>query len=108
MAKTLCYSVRLDSLESISGNAYKAVAFDGSWAIIPKSQVFGADYDVGKSEAWWIAAWILGKKDLQYSHKKKAWFNPETYRLEPVVTIEHHVPGRHVPERIEPNATLLR
>ena len=37
--KVLCYSVRLSSLTSISEKAYKAVAFDGSEAIIPKSQV---------------------------------------------------------------------
>ena len=39
--KVLCYSVRLSSLTSISEKAYKAVAFDGSEAIIPKSQVLG-------------------------------------------------------------------
>ena len=44
--RTECVSVRLDSLVSISEKAYKAIAFDGSEAIIPKSQVFGRDYDV--------------------------------------------------------------
>ena len=39
--KVLSYSVRLSSLTSISEKAYKAVAFDGSEAIIPKSQVLG-------------------------------------------------------------------
>ena len=39
--KVLCYSVRLSSLTSISEKAYKAVAFDGSEAIIPKSQALG-------------------------------------------------------------------
>lgn len=53
--KVLCYSVRLSSLTSISEKAYKAVAFDGSEAIIPKSQVLGQDYDVSKSEAYWIS-----------------------------------------------------
>lgn len=41
--KTKCYSVRLASLVSISDKAYKATAFDGSTAIIPKSQEFGQD-----------------------------------------------------------------
>ena len=71
--KVLCYSVRLSSLTSISEKAYKAVAFDGSEAIIPKSQVLGQDYDVSKSEAYWISEWILRQKDLQYSGKKEDW-----------------------------------
>ena len=47
--KVLCYSVRLSSLTSISEKAYKAVAFDGSEAIIPKSQVLGQDSELTKS-----------------------------------------------------------
>lgn len=53
--KVLCYSVRLSSLTSISEKAYKAVAFDGSEAIIPKSQVSGlAELFKNKnfSESW--------------------------------------------------------
>jgi len=75
--KTKCYSVRLESLVSISDRAYKATAFDGSEAIIPKSMVFGQDYEVQKSYAVWIAAFILEKEDcnLQYSDKKVKWFN---------------------------------
>lgn len=75
--KTKCYSVRLSSLVSISDKAYKATAFDGSEAILPKSMVFGQDYEVQKSEAYWIAAFILEKEEckLQYSDKKVKWFN---------------------------------
>ncbi len=75
--KTLCYSVRLESLTSISPKCYKAVAFDGSEALIPKSMVFAQDYEVQKSEAYWIADFILEKEDckLQYSSKKIKWFN---------------------------------
>jgi hypothetical protein len=47
--KVLCYSVRLSSLTSISEKAYKAVAFDGSEAITPKSQVLGQDSELTKS-----------------------------------------------------------
>lgn len=57
--KVLCYSVRLKSLTSISEKAYKAVSFDGSEAILPKSQVLAQDYDVQKSEAYWISKWLL-------------------------------------------------
>lgn len=72
--KTLCNSVRLESLYSISEKAYKAVSFDGSEDIIPKSCVFGQDYEVTKSDAYWIAAWILPKKNIQWSNKKQKWF----------------------------------
>lgn len=75
--KTKCYSVRLEGLTSISEKAYKAIAFDGSQAILPKSMVFGQDYEVSKSEAYWVAAFILEKEDckIQFSSKKVKWFN---------------------------------
>lgn len=88
-----CYSVRLASLTSISEKAYKAEAFDGSEAIIPKSQVFGEDYEVSKSEAYWISAWILEQKHLQYSGKKEAWFDKATGKKLPSYTIEKHKPA---------------
>lgn len=94
--KTLCYSVRLESLESLSPKAFKATAFDGSSDIIPASQVFGRDYEVQKSDAYWISAWILEKKSIQYSSKKQAWFDENGKQL-PTYTIE-----RHQPERVNP------
>lgn len=90
--KVKCYSVRLASLERISPLAYKAVAFDGSSAIIPASQVYGQDYEVMKSDAWWISAWILEKKNLQYSRKKSATFDKESRRRLPEIIIEKHHP----------------
>lgn len=91
--KTLCYSVRLESLISVSDKAFKAVAFDGSSEIIPASQVFGRDYDVNKSEAYWIAAWILEKKNIQYSCKKFAWFD-ENKKMLPTYIVEKHEPSK--------------
>lgn len=91
--KTLCYSVRLESLTRISEKAYKATSFDGSSDILPASQVFGRDFEVMKSDAYWIAAWILPKKDIQYSSKKQAWFNEEGRKL-PTYTVEKHEPKR--------------
>lgn len=105
--KTLCYSVRLESLISISEKAFKARAFDGSEAIIPKSQVFGIDFDIVKSDAWWISAWILEKKNLQYGHKKEAWFDEHALML-PTYTIDKHVPDKIQPNNNEPIKTLLR
>ena len=87
-----CYSVRLASLYPVSGLAYKAEAFDGSSDIIPASQVFGQDFEVQSSEAWWIAAWILEKKHLQYSCKKSAWFDKDTRKRLPNIIVEHHHP----------------
>lgn len=91
--KTLCYSVRLESLESLSPKAFKATAFDGSSDIIPASQVFGRDYEVQKSDAYWISAWILEKKSIQYSSKKQAWFDENGKQL-PTYTIERHTPEK--------------
>lgn len=97
--RTLCYSVRLESLTRISDKAYKAVAFDGSSDVIPASQVFGPDWDVQKSDAYWISAWILSKKSIQYSAKKQAWFD-ESGKMLPTYTIE-----RHQPEKVEAKAS---
>ncbi len=79
--KTHCYSVRLESLISISDKCFLAKAFDGSEALIPKSMVFGQDSSVNKSEAYWISSWILKQKSIQYSTKKEAWFNENGKQL---------------------------
>ena len=91
--RTLCYSVRLESLVRISDKAFKATSFDGSSDIIPASQVFGRDYEVTKSEAYWISSWILEKKSIQYSGKKQAWFDENGHQL-PTYTIERHQPEK--------------
>lgn len=106
--KTKCYSVRLQSLTSISDKCYKAVSFDGSEDLIPKSHVFGPDYEVSKSEAYFISAWILEKKSIQYSHKKERWFDSESGRMLPTITIEHHVPVKLDVNKIKHDATLVR
>lgn len=106
--KTKCYSVRLQSLSRISAKACKATSFDGSEDIIPASQVFGQDYDVTKSDAYWISAWILSKKNIQYSAKKEAWFDSDTRRMLPTYHIEKHVPKRIEQKNIEPQKKLMR
>lgn len=75
--KIKCISVRLESLVSISDKAFKARDFSGNEDIIPKSQVYGQDWDVIKSEAYWISAWVLEKKGI-ITGKKFAWFDSET------------------------------
>jgi hypothetical protein len=106
--RTLCYSVRLQSLTVISDKCYKAVAFDGSEALIPASQYFGVDWDVSKSEAHWISAWILDKKELQYSGKKEGWFDSITRKQLPSITIERHIPEKIETKEIKPDAELIR
>lgn len=100
-----CYSVRLASLELISPLAYKAIAFDGSNAIIPASQVYGRDDEVNKSNAYWISEWILERKTLQYSHKKSAYFDKKTRKRLPDIIIEKHYPDyvQPVKENIIPD-----
>ena len=91
-----CFSVRLKDLVSISEKAYKATAFDGSTAIIPKSQVLHSDCGVHKSDAYWIQAWFLQKTNLQYSSKKCAYFDEDGNML-PSYTIKTHVPEKVTP-----------
>ncbi len=91
--RTLCYSVRVKEMTRISDKAYLVKTYDGSEDIIPASQVFGIDYEVQKSEAYWIAAWILPKKNIQWSAAKEAWFDENGNRV-PTYTIEKHKPSR--------------
>ncbi|NCP52969.1 MAG: hypothetical protein GW817_12005 [Flavobacteriales bacterium] len=98
-------SVRLESLVSISDKCYKAYAFDGSEALIPKSQVFGQDYSVQKSEAYWISEWILSKNtQLQYSSKKWTIFTKEGKNIGQIEI------SKHEPEKLIPleNNTIQR
>lgn len=95
--KVKCYSVRLESMIQVSPACYKARAFDGSEALIPASQVYGQDYEVSKSEAWWISAWILERKSIQYSTKKEVWFDSDTGQMLPTYIVKHHVPESKVP-----------
>lgn len=99
------YSVRLESLVEISDKAYLANAFDGSSAIIPKSQVIGPDYEVQKSDAYWISAWILEKKTLQYSRSKVRYYDTETAEFLPTIT--NYVPKR-VNKKTQPLKELER
>ena len=70
-----CISVRLQDLYEISDKAVVAVDFNGNEDIFPKSQVFGRDEQVEKSDAWWIAEWILKQKKITYSGKKSCYFD---------------------------------
>ena len=103
---TKCYSVRLESLVSISDKCYLATAFDGSEDLIPKSQVFGTDYGVSKSGAYWISAWILGKKNIQYSMKKWTNFSKAGKDIGQV-EFKHHVPKK-ITKEVKHDDSLTR
>ena len=113
MKKTKVYSVRLQHLTQISKKCWKATDWQGATYLIPDSQYFGQDYDVSKSEAHWIASWIIDKEDckLMVSTKKIGWYNPKNGRVEPNVTIEVI---KTTPKKVEfdpnqqPNENLIK
>ena len=94
--KDMCYSVRVESLIKY-GKAYKVRTFDGSECFIPEQFVYERDWEVQKSEAYWISAWILEKKTIQYSRKKSAWFDRQTRRK-----LQTYIIERHVAEKMQP------
>lgn len=98
-----CYSVKLQSLKDISHKCFLATGFDGSEAFIPKSQYFGES-----GSGHWISAWILEKKDLQYSTKKHAMFDRNTGRMLPEITYKRHTPDKVEPVDSEPDKSLMR
>lgn len=104
---TKCFSVRLESFTSISPICYKAVAFDGSEALIPASQYYGRDYDVQKSEAHWISAWVLKKEKLHYSKKKWTNFSKDGRNIGQI-EFTHHKPRKLDPKTIKHDDSLTR
>lgn len=92
---------------SISEKCYKAVAFDGSEALIPKSQVYGQDWDVQKSEAYWISEWILDRISIQCSRKKWTLFTKDGKNIGQV-TYEHHKPEKLDKSKITHDESLTR
>lgn len=94
--RTKCLSVRLSSLYEISDKCLMAIDFNGNEALIPKSQYFGRDMDVQKSEAHWIGEWILKQKQLVYSIKKVAWFDVDTRNMLPRSPTKNPVSNKRV------------
>ena len=107
--RDLCYSVRLSSLTLIrSGKSYHARSFNGSEDFIPAQFVYGEDWDVAKSEAYWISAWILERKSIQYSSKKSAWFDRDTRKRLPDITFKKHIPKQVENKNVKPDDDLTR
>jgi hypothetical protein len=100
-----CYLVKLKELVSISEKAYKAIAYDGSEAILPKSQVIKP---ADEEDSWWITCWIMDQKNLQHSKKNMAWIDTKTMQVQPVVTVVTHVPKSINPIDNDPDSDLIR
>jgi len=90
-----CYSVIFKELYAISPKACKAVCFDGSSDILPKSTIFGPDNIRSDKNAWWVAEWILEKKNLTYSKKIQHYF--EEGRMLEYEEIINHIPVKKEP-----------
>lgn len=101
-----CISVRLESFIPISPKCYKAIAFDGSEALIPASQYYGQDYDVSKSEAHWITEWILQRVNLQHG-SKSTMFTKEGKNIGNI-EFEHHTPKKLNLDTINHDKNLQR
>ncbi len=111
--RTKCYSVRLKSLTPISSKCYKAVDWQGNEDLIPSSQIFGQDYGVSKSDAYWISAWILEKKGITYTCKKEHWFEKdcecgEVFYDEVKITISKKIPPKRNAIERDVDKSLLR
>lgn len=104
---TKCYSVRLKEFVQISPKCYKAISYDGTTDLIPKSQYFGRDYDVSKSKSYWISAWILERKKIQYSTKKWTNFSKNGKNIGQI-EFTHHKPKKLNPKTIEYDDSLIR
>jgi hypothetical protein len=92
MPKLFCTSIKLQALIRITDKCYKAIAFDGSEALFPVSQVVCEDLE--NENAWWVTDWILQQKTIQHSKKRQAWIDTDTLdiRVYYPTIVEHHVP----------------
>lgn len=94
--RSKCYKVRLKRLTSISDKAYLAEDYSGNKDVLPKSQVYCPDLAAGEDEeVWWISAWILEKKSLNYSTKGAKFYDTKRHRLTSTGSM-------HVAAQVEP------
>ena len=105
MAQVKCYLVKFKDLISISEKAFKAVAYDGSECILPKSQVVRPG---SNDNDWYVSCWIMDQKEIQHSKQKVFMVNSETMQIRPFVVIETHVPEQISVIKTEANADLVK
>jgi hypothetical protein len=68
--KTKYVAVALKECKEISDKAVRCVDHNGNSDILPKSAFYFED-DFELDGKWWIADWILPKKNLTYSSNAK-------------------------------------
>lgn len=99
-----CYLVKLAEFVQISDKCYKAVDYAGNEALIPASQFCG----YSGSNGVYLTAWILERKNLQYSQKHPVDI------LDGGVNDDVVVVRKHTPEPLEaetgvsPDESLIR
>lgn len=66
---TTYISVKVKDARRITAKAWLLQTWDGKEDIFPASQIAGWDGE----DALWVSEWILGRKDIQWSPKRKAF-----------------------------------
>ena len=102
MRTTVCYSVRVKSLRSISDKAVLIETFDGAKDVFPKSQTYVVDSESRKSNAYWISEWILRQKSIQWSEKKMRLVSKDDSGNLDISPKFAGVVTTHVPEFVAP------
>jgi hypothetical protein len=99
-----CYLVKLAEFNQISPKCYKAVDYSGNEALIPASQFCGY---AGQNGVY-LTAWILERKNLQYSMKKPVDILDGGINGD-IVTITKHTPAKLEAETgVVPDESLIR
>ncbi len=84
---TMYISVKVKDARHITERAWLLQTWDGKEDIFPASQIAGWDGD----DALWISEWILERKDIQWSPKRKAILASDG-RMLPADFIRKHTP----------------
>ena len=66
MKKRPYYLVKYRKLRDISDNAVAIKCFDGSEAVLPKSQIM----EHGLDDALYVPCWLVEKTGVQFAHKQ--------------------------------------
>lgn len=82
-------SVKVKEAKRITEKAWLLQTWDGREDIVPASQIEGWDTE----NALWVSEWILEKKDLQWSSKRKA-FKTKDGRMVLADCIRKHTPEK--------------
>ena len=82
-------SVKVKEAKKVTEKAWLLRMWDGREDIVPASQIEGWDGE----NSLWVSEWILEKKNLQWSSKRKA-FKSKDGRMVLADSIRKHTPER--------------